>query len=383
MQLSSTFASLLAAVSLLPQVLAVGTPFGLGSATTGGGSAAAATPTSLAQLTTWLSDSTARTIVLDKTFDFTGTEGTTTGSACKVWTCTPNPQIAIDKNSWCENYEPSASKTTVTYDNAGLNPLKVGSNKTLLGKGSSAGIRGKGLYLSGSNNVIIQNIKIVDINAQFVWGGDAIAIDGGSNIWIDHNFIQNIGRQFIATGYGAVTKTTISNNVFDGDVTYSPYCNGYAYWAFIFTGSGDQLTFALNHIYHTSGRGPHVGGTSGYYQNIHIFNNYYDHIDGHAVEPDVGSKVLLEGNYFNDVTSPNLEGDGQLYVPTASSTACQSALGRSCVANTLLSSGSLVDASDTGVLSGITSAYSAGWTLLSAQDAATYVQAHAGVGIVN
>ena len=90
--------------------------------------------------------------------------------------------------------------------------------------------------------------------------------------------IQNIGRQFIATGYGAVTKTTISNNVFDGDVTYSPYCDGYAYWAFIFTGSGDQLTFALNHIYHTSGRGPHVGGTSGYYQDVHIFNNYYDHV---------------------------------------------------------------------------------------------------------
>ena len=99
MQLSSTFASLLAAVTLLPQVLAVGTPFGLGSATTGGGSAAAATPTSLAQLTTWLSDITARTIVLDSVFDFTGTEGTTTGAACKVWTCTPNPQIAIDKNS--------------------------------------------------------------------------------------------------------------------------------------------------------------------------------------------------------------------------------------------------------------------------------------------
>lgn len=62
--------------------------------------------------------------------------------------------------SGCENYEPDATKTTVTYDNAGLNPLQVGSNKTLLGKGSSAGIRGKGLYLSSSNNVIIQNIKI-------------------------------------------------------------------------------------------------------------------------------------------------------------------------------------------------------------------------------
>lgn len=83
------------------------------------------------------------------------------------------------------------------------------------------------------------------------------------------------------------------------------------------------------------------------------------------------------------MTDPDLEGDGQIYIPTSSSTACESALGRSCVANTLLSSGSLVDASDTGVLDGITSAYSAGITLLSAQDAATYVQANAGVGIVN
>lgn len=108
MQLSSTFVSLLAAISLLPHVLAVGTPFGLASATTGGGSAAAATPTSLAQLTTWLSDSTARTIVLDSLFDFTGTEGTTTGAACEVWTCTPDPQIAIDKDD-CECWPTSTS----------------------------------------------------------------------------------------------------------------------------------------------------------------------------------------------------------------------------------------------------------------------------------
>lgn len=40
--------------------------------TTGGGSAAAATPTSSAQLASWLGDSTARVIVLDKTYDFTG-----------------------------------------------------------------------------------------------------------------------------------------------------------------------------------------------------------------------------------------------------------------------------------------------------------------------
>lgn len=80
---------------LAQQVVAVGTAFGYatgaslifttlvrlaylcGIGTTGGGSAAAATPTSNAQLVSWLGDSTARVIVLTTTFDFTGT--TTSG----------------------------------------------------------------------------------------------------------------------------------------------------------------------------------------------------------------------------------------------------------------------------------------------------------------
>jgi hypothetical protein len=41
------------------------------TATVGGGSAAAVTPTSNAQLVSYLSDSTARVIVLTKIFDFT------------------------------------------------------------------------------------------------------------------------------------------------------------------------------------------------------------------------------------------------------------------------------------------------------------------------
>jgi pectin lyase len=44
--------------------------------------------------------------------------------------------------------------------------------------------KGKGLRIVGGKNIIIQNIRISDINAQYVWGGDAITIDGGSNIWV-------------------------------------------------------------------------------------------------------------------------------------------------------------------------------------------------------
>ncbi|KAJ6465174.1 pectin lyase-like protein [Mycena vitilis] len=374
-----------AALALLRTVSAVGTPFGLAAGTTGGGSATPSVPSSLAELTTWLSDSTARVILLESIYDFTSNEGTTTGTICKPWTCSPNPQFAIDANSWCENYEPSAAKSTATYYVAGTKPLVVASNKTLLGKGSSGGIKGKGLKITGANNIIIQNIKITDINAEYVWGGDALQIDGGSNIWVDSNYFQHIGRQMVVTGYGAVTKTTFSNNVFNGDSTYSATCNGCHYWVALFTGAGDQITFALNYLYKTSGRGPHVGGTSGYFQDIHVYNNYFVSIAGNALDPEVGSKVLLEGNYFNTVTTPTLTGDGQTYIPTTSTqaAACSSLLGRNCVTNTLLSSGSLLAGTDTGTLNGFTAATYKSASIMAAAAVPSYVQAHAGVGIVN
>jgi len=94
-RLASLTRLLLLPSALFSNVYAVGTPFGLAAGTTGGGSAAAATPTSNAQLASWLSDSTARVIVLDKIFDFTNDEGTITATGCKPWTCSPNPQASF------------------------------------------------------------------------------------------------------------------------------------------------------------------------------------------------------------------------------------------------------------------------------------------------
>lgn len=56
--LTFTGFSVLALSLSVPQVLAVGTALGFGSATTGGGSATAAVPSSNAELLSWLADST-------------------------------------------------------------------------------------------------------------------------------------------------------------------------------------------------------------------------------------------------------------------------------------------------------------------------------------
>ncbi|KAJ1302356.1 hypothetical protein OPQ81_001170 [Rhizoctonia solani] len=364
--------------------LAVGSPFGYATGTTGGAGAAQAIPTSAAQLKSWLGDNVTRNILLDRTYDFTDTEGSVTETGCKPWTCSPNPQLAINANNWCSA---DAAKLSITYKKAATSGIIVGSNKTILGKGTSGWIKGKGLRLVGSTNVIIQNIRISDLNSQFVWGGDAIGLEGASKVWIDHCYIKSIGRQFIVTHFDPNTQITISNNYFDGQDTYSTGCDQHHYWTFMFDGKADYITFARNYIYYTTGRGPKVGGTSGYTQNVHIYNNYWNDVTGHALDAGTGSRVLMEGNVFNAVKTPST-GDttGTVFAPTSSSmnAQCSSVISRNCVSNTLTGgSGSLANTAKTAAISPFTASTVKTASIMDPSSVVSYVLANAGLGKVN
>ena len=139
-----------------------------------------------AELVSYLGDSSARVIVLQKTFDFTGTEGKTSGTGCAPWGTGAACQLAINKDNWCKNYQSSSPSAAVSYDNAGSIGITVGSKKTLIGQGSAGVIKGKGLRMAnGVSNIIIQNIKITELNPHYVWGGDAITLAGTDMVWID------------------------------------------------------------------------------------------------------------------------------------------------------------------------------------------------------
>lgn len=71
---------------------------GFAKGVTGGGSAAPVYPTTNAELVSYLTDSSARTIILTKTFDFTGTEGTQTTSGCAPYGTASACQLAINKD---------------------------------------------------------------------------------------------------------------------------------------------------------------------------------------------------------------------------------------------------------------------------------------------
>ncbi|KAG8832804.1 hypothetical protein FRC18_004546 [Serendipita sp. 400] len=376
---------LLAFLGGISTVQAIGTAKGFGSATTGGGSAAPATPTSKEQLITWLSDSTPRVILLTSIFDFTSYYGTTTGPICKPWSCTPNPQLAINTSGWCSSTAPTGTATW--YNSGASRSLVVGSNKTLLGKGSSSGLKGIGLSIRGVSNVIIQNIVISDLNSQYVWGGDAIDIGGSTNVWIDHNYIKNVGRQMLVIHFEPSTGITISNNYFDGRATYSTGCDGHHYWVFLLPGQGDQITIAQNYIYYTAGRGPHTGGTSGNTQQVHIVNNYFNSITGHALDSDIGSVVLAEGNYFNSVKTPSVAGTAgsEFFIQSSSDVAtCNAAMGRTCQANTLVGSGSVAARVDAAVMKSLKSLDGVKkYTPIATSQVPSYVLANAGVGKVN
>lgn len=233
-------AALLAVAASASAQAVVGKAYGFATGVTGGGSAAAVTPTTADELAKYLSDDTARVILITKEFDFTGK--TATGSGCDRKSCsasgTPAGQFYLGELS-CAASDDNVPVSSITYDTAGTQALKVGSNKSILGVGGKGVLKGKGLSLAkNAKNVIIQGIEFTNINPGVVWGGDALDFQGGNDgVWVDHNKFSLVGRMFIVSHYSA-SRITVSNNEFDGTTTTSATCNDNHYWTMMFYGDG-------------------------------------------------------------------------------------------------------------------------------------------------
>ena len=112
------------------------------------------------RLTAWITDDTPRTILLDRTWDFAGTEGTTEGKCCSTDTTTCESGTSAGP-AWIQDSCDDGTWVECKYDNAARTPLEVGSNKSIVGVGSEGVLKGKGLRVTkGNTNVIIQNIHI-------------------------------------------------------------------------------------------------------------------------------------------------------------------------------------------------------------------------------
>ncbi|KAK1965593.1 pectate lyase [Colletotrichum sublineola] len=368
-----------------------GKAFGFAAGTTGGGSAAPQYPSSIAQLKEWLTDSTPRTIMIDRTWDFRNTEGKTNGRCCSDNRTTKCPGGTSKGQAWIQDTCDAASGTWIdcTYDNAAKNPIDINSNKSIVGVGSKGVIIGKGFRVrDGKSNVIIQNIHITNLNPQYVWGGDAITLDGSDKVWIDHCKVSLIGRQFIVSGWGAAGKVTISNTEFDGKSEWSAGCNGKHYWTALLIGVKDYYTFSGNWLHDVSGRSPHMGTkkTAGSEIIFHGVNNYFQNVGGHAFDIDGNTWVLLEGNYFDSATTPitpaTLANGGNVYIVNTVDEAsrCSSSLGYICEWNRARDSGVVSSLSSAAALSRLGDFKSSLIGHIGVADVPAKVKANAGVG---
>ncbi|KAJ0420960.1 pectin lyase fold/virulence factor [Aspergillus carlsbadensis] len=383
--LASLFTFLLHAASSNAQV--VGSPSGFAAGTTGGGDAEPQTPSSLDELVTWITDSTPRTILIDREWSFLDTEGSTTTQCCSTRTTTCEGGTSAGQASIQDTCS-DGTWVPCTYDNAPKSPLDVGSNKSIVGVGSAGVLRGKGLRLrDGASNVIIQNIHITGLNPEYVWGGDAITLDGCDMVWIDHNKFSLVGRQFIVSGWGAAGHVTISNNEFDGVTEWSAGCNGKHYWTLLLIGEEDWYTFQGNWVHDVSGRAPHLG--TDYTDSkilFHGVNNYFQDVGGHAFDVDTNTYVLLEGNYFDGVDTPvtetSLKSGALIYdTPTvAAASACTASLGYICEWNRASASGNWPELIEQAVLNEFALVKDSLVSHYGVADVPATVVANAGVG---
>ncbi|KAJ5192625.1 Pectin lyase fold/virulence factor [Penicillium cf. viridicatum] len=319
-----------------------GSPQGFAYGVTGGGNAAPVYPTDVKNLIELLGSDDPQVIVIDKTFDFIGTEGTTKGTICKSYGAFEDGcQSTIDIGNGCDG-KPSEQ---YEWDTAGVEGIRVHSDKTIIGVGNKGVLLGKGLRIVDASNIIIQNIMITNLNPQLVWGGDAITLSSTSNIWIDHVTTQYTGRVHYVFGQEANSHVTISNSFMNGATNFSTSCDGQQYWGLELVGADDQITFANNYVYRTSGRSPALSGKT----LFHAVNSVWENNNGHAIEGTDDGQGLFEGCVFNNVSQIVGEFVGQLFSSPSDTAnkACSAALKRDCVTNIQVDSGDAFTNADT------------------------------------
>jgi pectate lyase len=172
-------------------------------------------------------------------------------------------------------------------------PLKVTSNKTLVGMGSTSGFQRFGPDLNGVSNVIIRNLTIYKATA------DSIALRNSHHVWIDHCTLN-----WASDGLIDITKESDYVTVSWVHFTNHSKCT------LVSSGTGEPNDAGKLHVtYHhcwfdgTVQRNPRVG-----YGVVQVFNCLYnnntDNTMLYCVGTFCGARVLVENSYFDQVPNP-------------------------------------------------------------------------------
>ena len=222
-------------------------------------------------------------------------QGTTGGAGGQTVTVTNQSQL----NQYVTASQPYVIRVagSVTISPKGTE-LRVASNKTIVGVGTSGEIVGGGFFLgTGVRNVIIRNLTIRDTlmpdddPGDDAYDYDAIQIDTASNIWIDHNRLTRMNDGLLDSRKDTTNITVSWNQFLDNNKTFG-------------IGWTDNVTARMT-IHHnwfrgTNSRNPSADNLA----NLHMYNNYLQDITGYGNLVRGAAKAVIENSYYDNVRDP-------------------------------------------------------------------------------
>ncbi len=294
---------------------------GFGASTTGGDAGKIVIASDSATIRKHLQSTEAVTILVPEgTYDFRQFRNAVTEAKrnnrtwCKK-TCTETNRvtgrtnvfyrIAFEANS-CQSLN---DNVTIVQENENVqkwdNWITIKSNKSLIGMGRGANLRGASLNnrtYEGAGNNIFRNLAIYDVNPHLIEAGDGLETSGESNSHVKKFWADHISYKWISDGMDMefVDNATISYLDFDGANEYN--CWGIdPYMALV---EDATLTYANDYWHNTYGRVPKVTGeVKG--SKVHLYNQYVDYnrffvagANGHSA--NAKAYVRYENSYINN-----------------------------------------------------------------------------------
>ncbi|KAK0102822.1 hypothetical protein ONS95_000979 [Cadophora gregata] len=207
--------------------------------------------------------------------------------------------------------------------------IRVSSDKTIIGVGSTGEIYGGGFFLNGVKNVIIRNLKIGNTYVDGDYDGktqdwDGIQMDTASNVWIDHCLLERGGdglidsrkdTNFLTVSYtilrdhnkafgigwteNLVAQATIHHNYFQNLNQRNP--------------SADNLKYAHlynNYVNNVTSYGHYTRGQT----NAVIENVYFKKVKN-SIQKDAGAVLRASGNVFDSCTGTIAANSGTAFKP--------------------------------------------------------------------
>lgn len=279
---------------------------GFGAATTGGAGGAMVVARTAAEIKTALQSAGAKIILVPEgVYDFRNRRDDANG---KYKWCT--------KSCAASDGNPSNTYTRVTFDGAcgsgeaiatqvsrWENWIPITANKTLVGMGRGAKLRGASIYVrgaEGASNAIFRNLAVYDVNPHLIEANDGISSDNTAKLWIDHCSFKWLSDGNDLGGSTGTKEVSVTWSVYDGE----NHLNCYKYDPYVALLEDIDATYANNYWKNTNGRVPKIVSTTSL-SRVHIYHNYYDFnsfflVGPHGASNALAAEVLWESNYVRD-----------------------------------------------------------------------------------